>query len=817
MKRAVLILILIIVGCTTESTKQNNLISFIPSNSAIIIKINDFQRFKSDIKNSELIKEFNKTDAYKKFEKKLAPLKDFDPYKETLLTLTEVGKNNIEYTFITKNTVAMFSLDSTIIKKSKNRTYENKTIKTYSIEGEEIFTTLIDSIFLVSSSELLIENSIRNYEKTQPDEEFKKLYTTSQKNAIATLFIDHSKSDIHFNEILSSKLLSSFKKFAQWSAVDISIDQEEVRLNGIAIANDSTRSTTISLFKNINPVENKAQSILPMDFDAITSYTFDNFTTFLKNKNPDPLKTVDSLFYDINEFAVINKAEKKAVVIHSKNFEILNDSLENLSTEDSTFREYPIYKIGRTSIIETNFNPLIQKFSAEYYSVINEFFVLSEEKQILHDIIANFQNNTVFTSLPGYPEIKKELSNESSILFISNYSNIKDSLLFLNEEFKKELDNGSERENKYIVMQAVSSKDFFFINTAVKKIQSKVETNLISQLFSTTLDAKIAIRPQFVMNHRTKRKEVVVQDIENNLYLISTDGKVLWKKKLNSQISGDIQQVDLYRNGRLQLAFVTKNELMVVDRNGEDVPPFPKKFSDPITQPLALFDYDKNKNYRFLVVQGKQLNMYDREGKTVSGFVLENINSYINSIPQHFRVGNKDYIVITQENGTLNILHRTGKTRIPVNDKISFSGNNVYLHESKFTTSDTGGNLIQIDENGNITKEYMNANDTHFIDASSKTLVTLTDNVLTIRGRKIELDYAIYSRPRIFYVNNKIYVSVTDTQSNKVYLFDSQAEPIPNFPVYGASAIDLDDIDNDKRVEIVVQGEEDSVLVYKVN
>src|SRR5690606_24516495 len=146
-------------------------------------------------------------------------------------------------------------------------------------------------------------------------------------------------------------------------------------LNGISIAKDSTRTSTISLFKNVHPVENKAQSILPMDFDAITSYTFNNFTTFLKNKNPDPLKKVDSLFYDIDEFAIINNAEKKAIIIHAKNFEILNDSLENISTEDSTFREYLIYKIKRTSIIETNFKPLIQNFSAEYYSVVNEFFV----------------------------------------------------------------------------------------------------------------------------------------------------------------------------------------------------------------------------------------------------------------------------------------------------------------------------------------------------------------------------------------------------------------------------------------------------------
>ena len=818
MKRAFFILILIIiVSCNSESSKQSELVSFIPTNSALIIKINDFQRFKSDIKNSDLIKEFANTSVYINTEKSLSSLDDFDPYKETLLTFTEVGKDNLEYTFITKNAVAMFNIDSTTIKQSESRDYESKTIKTYTIKGRKLFTTIIDSVFLISSSNLLIENSIRSNEKTNIDDEFYKLYNTSQKNAIATLFINHNKSDIHLKGILSDKFLSTFKNFSEWSAVDIAANQNEIKFNGVSTSKDSVNIKTISLFENITPRENKALSIMPINFDAITSYTFSDFTTFLKNKNPDPIKKLDSLFVDVDEFAILNKNDGKVAALHSRNPEVLSDSLENLQSTESIFREIPIYKMLRPGAILKNFHPLIKDFSADYYTIINDFFIFSENKQILEDIITNFQNNTLITSLPAYTEIKAELSNESTILFLSNYNNFKESPLFLSDEFKAELGDSSEKDNKFIVMQAISSKNFAYVNTVIKKTEAKVESNIVTQLFSTKLDTKISGKPHFVINHRSKKKEIVVQDINNDLYLISTDGKVLWKKKLNDQILGEIQQIDIYNNGRLQLAFATKNELMIIDRNGEDVSPFPKKFSDPITQPLAIFDYDKNNNYRFLVVQGNELNMYDKEGKTVSGFTFKKADSYISNPPHHFRINSKDYIVFPEESGKLNILHRTGGTRINVKDKINFSGNDVFLNENKFTMSDTGGNLIQIDENGKITKENLGVNNTHLMDASSKTLVTLSDNVLTIRGRKTELDYAIYTKPKIFYIDNKIYVSVTDTQSNKVYLFDSQAESIPNFPVYGTSTIDLADIDNDKRVELVVQGEEDSILVYKVN
>ena len=133
----------------------------------------------------------------------------------------------------------------------------------------------------------------------------------------------------------------------------------------------------------------------------------------------------------------------------------------------------------------------------------------------------------------------------------------------------------------------------------------------VSTIFSTKIQGKILKDPHFVTNHITKDREIAVQDEKYNLYLISNQGKVLWKKKLAGKILGQIKQVDLYKNGRLQLIFVTENRLYVLDRNGKEVKPYPKIFKDKITRPLAIYDYDNNKNYRFLITQGKELLMYD--------------------------------------------------------------------------------------------------------------------------------------------------------------------------------------------------------------
>ena len=82
---------------------------------------------------------------------------------------------------------------------------------------------------------------------------------------------------------------------------------------------------------------------------------------------------------------------------------------------------------------------------------------------------------------------------------------------------------------------------------------------------------------------------------------------------------------------------------------------------------------------------------------------------------------------------------------------------------------------------------------------------------------KSDLDFGNYTAPKIFYLNDKIYVGLTDLQSHKTYLFDSQAKLIPNFPVYGNSTPELDNLDKDRNLEIVVKGDSKSVVMYQLN
>ena len=79
------------------------------------------------------------------------------------------------------------------------------------------------------------------------------------------------------------------------------------------------------------------------------------------------------------------------------------------------------------------------------------------------------------------------------------------------------------------------------------------------------------------------------------------------------------------------------------------------------------------------------------------------------------------------------------------------------------------------------------------------------------------MDYGDYTAPRIFYLNDKIYITTTDLQSKKVYLFDSQAKPIPNFPVFGISAAEMQKLDKNAGLELITQSDDKNLIVYKLH
>ena len=209
--------------------------------------------------------------------------------------------------------------------------------------------------------------------------------------------------------------------------------------------------------------------------------------------------------------------------------------------------------------------------------------------------------------------------------------------------------------------------------------------------------------------------------------------------------------------------------------------------------------------------------MYNGEGQIVEGFVYKEAEHSVLTAPDHFRISGKDYLAFKLENNTIPFRHRAGQERIKVASKIDFSENGIFLYKNKFSLTDKKGVLHQIDTKGKVSKTNFNLNIDHGMFATSKTLALMNENVLSIKGKKVELDLGVYTAPKIFYIYDKIYVSVTDIQNQQIYLFDSQAKPIANFPVYGTSSIDLNDLEQDKKLEVVAKDQENSLIVYQIN
>ena len=89
--------------------------------------------------------------------------------------------------------------------------------------------------------------------------------------------------------------------------------------------------------------------------------------------------------------------------------------------------------------------------------------------------------------------------------------------------------------------------------------------------WSFALDAPAATAPLAFPNHRNGRYDVLIQDTEGTLYLISDKGSLFWKKKLGATITSPIVVCDLYDNHKYQMAFWTGKKFHVIDRLGNYV------------------------------------------------------------------------------------------------------------------------------------------------------------------------------------------------------------------------------------------------------
>ncbi|PIB26727.1 ribonuclease HII [Maribacter sp. 4G9] len=809
---------ILFINCSTEKDTTTSSLALLPGNVPVIVKINDMDTFLSEIDGNEILQQIRNSKDISPLIDMLKPLGYMKSPLGGYLGLMEEGNNSFGFVYIPVDSIPQVALDSTLNKSVESISKGDFKFIRYEVDGSAFYSSVIQNKEVVGSSEAAIESVWKHVENETPVKgQFLKFDKIGNPAKSAQIWLDLNNGRNLLNRVFGEESETGKEKYSDWLSLDVSLEKDVLLLNGLAIVNDSLPSF-LGLFSNTGPLSNKTNTLAPNGLDSFISFTFTDFKNFSKNQKRffDDTGTRDSLFTAVEEIGIGQMDTNRVLLLKAYGTANISDYIQSIQTSSMEYQGSEITELGKDSLLRQSFYPLVQDFEPNFACVMENTFVFSGTREGLERFIDSNKSGQTFDKSLLFENIKDLITEESTLLSVANSKGIEGNLNRTGLGSLSHLFKNTDLTEFLFSSQIVSDAGFLHTNYLIKKINATGTKSGTLEMFKVQLDSDIYLNPQFFTNHRTQGKDIVVQDQDNVLYLITNKGKVIWKKELESAVQGKIHEVDIYRNGKYQLAFTTNNRFYIIDRNGKEVAPFTFKYDGGNLNPLAVFDYSNNKNYRFVVTQGAKVFMYNNEGKIVSGFKYTNAEDTITGAPQHFVIGTKDYLVFKLANGLLKILDRVGNDRIKIKEKISFSENEVKVHQNKFIVTSKDGLLHEIEPTGKIGKSNLQLNADHGFDATSRTLVIMNDNILSIRGKEVTLDLGVYTKPTIFYLNDKIYISVTDIQNLKTYMFDSQAEPIAGFPIYGASAIDMTDMDNDKKPELVLKDQDNSIIVYKI-
>ena len=813
MKRILPIISLwLLLACSQKNQKEIDLIELIPQNTSLVAQINDSISLKNSV---ELSKIFSLNADLKKTVQNIISKNADSPQ---LLFFTPVGKSENALSLIVKSSPK----DSLLVYQNTIK-YSKQTIGTLLKGGQTFYTTDLGQLRMWSQSQLIIENGIRNFEKGQRGIVNPAFYqlAESMDEDLAVNFLIHPSS---------KRLIHSFFQKTpffpntgrDWIELGMEVSENAINLNGVSFLNDSIPDGLI-LVKNMNPQKLVIPRIVPENFSSYLGFPIDNiqqlednFKRYSRRINLPVSNTNLSSLNSLNEMAWIFAEGEKSLVIRIDNIEENFPKFLSIENESKNFRSFSYYPTSLPPNLKTLIGVFGDKINPQWGCWRDNLLIMSETESGLKNILGSYLDRNTLDRLPAFQHLEEKLADENSFLWIGNNKNLVKH--WQKNKALENIKNLSFEAFPLSAFQGVTENDFTHLFFILQKNLTSNNKVGVKNAYTLELNKPSIIPPQWFKNHRNKGMDVVVQDSDNVLYLFSNTGKLYWKKQLTGKIIGRIHEVDLYKNKRWQLAFRTSDRLMVLDRNGKIVKPFNIKLpKSDNPMPLAVFDYDNNRNYRFLIAQDRSLIMYNNKGERLNGFTLKKVNANIIAAPKHIRLQSKDYILISLENNTLKIVSRAGKDRVNVKGKIAFSDNEIFSYLNTFATTDQGGNLIQVDSKGNKVSSALQLTTGHRIDATTKTLVTLSENTLNIKGIPVTLPFGDYTPPKIFYLNNTLYFSTTDTSEQKVYLFYSNGEAVPGFPVYGKSAIDIANSDKDKALEMVVAAEDNNLLIYEIN
>ena len=598
-------------------------------------------------------------------------------------------------------------------------------------------------VWLVSHHSILIEEIIRNLKSEN------KLTFRNQHSRIFQLSnVKEDDGNLYINWPAFRDVTSKNKKIdpllKAFNLADAMLfdlrwtnDGNTLLLNGFAT--DSLANTSIlSLFKTQKPVGLGLRNQLPDRFRAFVHFGISNPTQWLNERNdlmdatPNISQQFDTLltktafhteeFFKAldNEVAMVElPSGEHLIVAELKEITRAQSELNKVNIAHAKQNQYSheryanedIHVVKQSTLSQTLFWPLAFPASELYYSITDNLLVLSDGEQGVKEFIDGLSSEATLNKSLEWSKFLESTLQESNVSFFVGAEN--------DELF------GALRQPQKFSMQFYPLEGEYYAS-AIMQFGKRSEKRTTPRSVKQGTDfGQATSRLWTVRNHNDKSTETLVMDVSNRLHLVSKDQRVLWTTAIPGPIQGDLFQVDLLKNGKLQYLFVAAGQLHAIDRLGRNVAGYPKPVTMQDAMYTSLIDYDKSRNYRLLMANAAgKIVVCDMDGKPLEGWASKNLPRAFADAPRHFRIRLRDYYEATTVQGDVFMFNR----RADIADGFPLALN---INPSGDVVSD-GKNLLLVSEDGTlvqVTTSGKKVSENALLKKTPKALFTLVESV----------------------------------------------------------------------------------------
>lgn len=835
-----LIILIIIISFNAYKDAEsvtNNPLSVIPYHSSVILKINKPDKIFSIFNNKIICNKLSSIGRIEEYNKDLKKINNFyntykiDPKNSLFISFLKDGTSSNGFLLSSE-------LDLESIKKIKNKFLDNNykifnydNIEIYNIDNDSInvFLTNINNIICISSSKTIIEDAIKSSNSEYNfvnNDRFLNIYNTINKssdiNVIYNLnnLVKATKTDL----IDDIKLLNNL---SDWVASDLKINDDKIILNGFNLI-DYELSAYADILNQQDSKKINIIKFIPENTNYLFAIGFNNIKKLYLNNNKlleknnkiweiEKFKTKIQKKYkfDYNEF--IDHLENEAGVfscgaineesqftyfkskesIHA--YSLLQKIID--SKKSSTYLNKEINYIIDDKLTYNIFGNRFNYSQQNFFIVLDDYFIFSESISNLEYIIDNYISENTLVNNSNFNRFKQNISNKSNIFFYINSMKLFERILS-NFDFPFNLDS---LNNFTGISYQINNNSAYQINNLSFYYDEDFKETIKEKWF-VQLDTISDMNPQVIYNHSLKENVIVIQDLANKIYYLTDNKKFRWTKNINEQIIGNISEGDFFKNNKYQMLFNSSKNIYLIDRNGDDVKPFPIKINEETKVGHSLFDYNKSKRYRIMLpLNNNSILNINSKGKRVIGWKYSGKN-IINQKLSHFMYDSKDYIVSSSDK-EINLLARDGKNRLSFTSQSSLNSiNNI--------TIDNNGNLLTLTKenklficnldgtSNTLTLSSLDSSSLITYDKNKENLLFSNNNLLIILDKDFnEISNTSFNDKIIHIQVFKKYIVVQT--KNEIYLI-RDGEIVDGTPLQCDGNFTITNLTNESKINILL-------------